>query len=182
MRPLPGTEAMAVRFVLLARPTGASQFAPTAELGTDLGKWVTPATTSLGRRPGDVWILGKPVVDLPAPAAYRLSVEFRWTGAHHRVIGLTTRRTPICHQAELRPDLLVRRIAIPTANHAGTAVFYPVTVANAGASAAPPFTVELSGPSAGAQPEMVTVPDWPRTRKPPSRSAGRRASPRRPQQ
>lgn len=156
MRPLPGTEAMAERFALFARVAGARQFTPVTEPGTDLGKWVAPATSTLGRRSGDVWILGKPVVDLPAPAAYRLRIEFRWSGAHHRVLGLTTRRTPICHQPELRPDLLVRRVAAPTANRAGTATSYSITVANAGASAATAFAVQLASPGAPAVTRMLS--------------------------
>ncbi|HSO98494.1 MAG TPA: CARDB domain-containing protein [Solirubrobacteraceae bacterium] len=146
MRPVRGTQAMAVRFELLSRARGAAGFTPLTVAGTDLGHWISPADRTLGRQPGDVWILNKPVVDLPAPAAYRLRVHFRWTGAHHRVLATATKTTAACLQPELRPDLAIRWIAEPRLDLTGTRDLYSVTVANDGATAAGAFYVQLAAP------------------------------------
>lgn len=153
MRPVRHTQAMAVRFELLTRVKGASGF--TTVTGSDLGRWVSPADRTLGRRPGDVWKLIKPVVDLPAPAAYRLRVSFRWTGAHRRVLAQSVMSTGNCLQPELRPDLVIRRIDAPRPNRRGTFDFYSVTVGNAGATAAGQFTVQLAAP--GSAPVLAQV-------------------------
>ncbi len=144
MRPVSGTQTMMVRFELFSRPSGTVGYS--AVTGTDLGRWLGPADRSLGSRPGDVWILNKPVVDLPAPAAYRFRVTFRWLGAHRHVLAQAVRSSPICRQPELRPDLVIRRIGPLAANKKGTLDLYPITIANAGATAAGPFTVELAAP------------------------------------
>ena len=95
MRPAPGTQRMAMRFVLLRRPSGGS-FSPLP--GRDLGRWLTPNPATLGQRPTDTWKLDKLVVNLTAPAAYRFRVTFRWTGASGAVLGRTTLQSPICVQ------------------------------------------------------------------------------------
>ncbi len=141
MRPLSGTVGMELRFDLLARANGASSFNQVH--GGDLGVWKSPPNATLGRRPGDVWILNKQVVDLAAPAAYRLRVQFRWIGPHHRVIGTAQRRTPVCLQPELRPDLVLRKVEVLTTKKA-TVDAYTATIANAGATAAGPFRVLFS--------------------------------------
>jgi hypothetical protein len=86
---------MALKFQLLARAKTHGPSAPVK--GGDLGKWLSPRDPTLGRHPGDVWTLEKPVVDLPAPAFYRFRVSFRWSGAG-RVLRLTVRESPTCHQ------------------------------------------------------------------------------------
>ena len=141
MRPLPGTVGMELRFDLLTRADGASSFSQVH--GGDLGVWKSPPNPTLGRRPGDVWILNKQVVDLAAPAAYRLRVQFRWIGPHRRVIGTALRRSPICSQPELRPDLVLRKVAVSTTKAAGVDA-YVATIANAGATAAGSFRVLFS--------------------------------------
>jgi hypothetical protein len=76
MRPLPRTRRMALRFQLLRKAPGARRFTPVS--GGDLGRWRHPRDPTLGRRPGDVWRLTKPVLDVQAPAVYRFRVTFRW--------------------------------------------------------------------------------------------------------
>jgi hypothetical protein len=144
MRPVSHTQAMVVRFELLSRARGAAGYSPVN--GSDLGRWIAPADRTLGRRPGDVWIFKKPVVDLPAPAAYRFRVSFRWIGAHRRVLASAVKSSGTCRQPELRSDLLVRHISAPQPNLNRSADFYTVTVLNAGATAAPAFSVQLSDP------------------------------------
>jgi len=152
-----------VRFELLSRPAGAAGFTPLTVTGTDLGRWLSPPDRTLGRRPGDKWIVKKPVVDLPAPAAYRLRVQFRWTGARHHILGTSAKTTATCLQRELRPDLAIRRIAQPTLDLKGTGDLYGVTVANDGATAAGAFYVQLGVP--GGTTRLLVAGLAPRTAK-----------------
>jgi CARDB len=152
MRPLAGTRRMALRFQLLSSPRVGVAFRPIS--GGDLGRWISPARLTIGERPGDVWILNKQVVDLSAPARYRFRVQFRWTGAHHRVIRVSSRTTGICRQPELRPDLTVRRVTVNATARAGVYA-YDAVVANRGVSAAGPFEVWFAPGGAANQSRMV---------------------------
>ena len=98
MRPLTGTQHMAIKFSLLRRTPSSHSFSQLTS--GDLGRWISPPDPTLGQRPGDVWSLDKAVSDLPGPAAYRLRVEFRWTGAHRRVLGRATRHTAVCRESQ----------------------------------------------------------------------------------
>lgn len=148
MRPLRGTAKLALRFELLYRPRATGSFRSVS--GGDLGAWISPGDPTLGRRSGDVWILNKQVVNLAAPAAYRLRVFFRWLGARNRILGTAVRETATCAQPELRPDLRVASIAV-MANPAKPSLSdYVATIENAGAAAAGPFEV-LYSPGGGAQ-------------------------------
>jgi hypothetical protein len=152
MRPLTGTWRMAMRFELLARAQDATRFKPVS--GGDLRRWITPTNPTLGQRPDDQWIVDKPVVDLPAPAAYRFRVTFRWTGRHNRVLGEATRSAGVCQQPELRPDLLVRQVTVfATADSAVDD--YLAVIGNGGSTAAGPFQVIFS---AGASDQARSVP------------------------
>jgi hypothetical protein len=139
MRPLAGTVKMALRFDLWSKSTGASKYAPVS--GGDLGSWISPKDPKLGQRPGDVWILQKNVLDLAAPATYRLVVSFRWTGAHDRVLGAVARTSQRCYQPELRPDLLVKSIQINSIAGKPAQNAYVAVIGNHGATAAGQFEV-----------------------------------------
>jgi CARDB len=53
----------------------------------------------------------KRVENLAAPASYRAIVTFRWRdGATNRAHRREVRRTPVCRQPDLRPDLVVERV------------------------------------------------------------------------
>ncbi len=149
MRPVTGTRALSVRFALLEQPAGSSTL-ETVGGGAELGAWVSPSDRTLGRRPGDVWKLAKPVSDVAAPAHYRFRVQFRWLGAHGRVLATVTRQTGLCAERELRPDVLVTQVlvhAIP--RHRDR---YVAVIANHGASASGPFSVLFTpGASAAGQ-------------------------------
>jgi hypothetical protein len=96
MRPVSGTERMALKFELQRRAAGTASFADVS--GGDLGKWIYPADPpTLGTRPDDVWKLDKQVVNL-ASAVYRFRVTFRWIGAGGSVLGTAVRRSPRCDQ------------------------------------------------------------------------------------
>jgi CARDB len=142
MRPITGTLRLQVRFELLMKAKSARRF--TAISGRDLGNWLSPAISTLGQRPGDVWILRKPVVDLVAPAAYRFRVHFRWLGAHSRVLATATRQTGTCQQLELRPDLVVQSIAVQSVLDKPKLNRYVARIVNRGASAAGPFEVLIA--------------------------------------
>jgi hypothetical protein len=154
MRPLPGTQHLSLRFDLLMSE-GASMPQKVIRSG-DLGVWITPTNPTLGQLPGDVWNLQKSVVELAAPASYRFRVEFRWTGAHGRVLGSTVLYSGRCRQRELRPDLLVSSIAVTAIPNNPNKDLYTALIANAGNSAAGPFDV-LFAPADGSAPKTHTV-------------------------
>lgn len=143
MRPLSGTAKLAIEFQLLERSAGALAWTPLAAPG--LSTWGSPTNPStLGRRPGDVWYVKKPVANLDAPASYRFAVSFRWTAAGGKVLATTTLMGKVCHQPELRPDLTVNSVSV-VSTHAGSGpADYSVVIGNAGASGAGPFTVQLN--------------------------------------
>jgi hypothetical protein len=142
MHSLPGAQQLQLKFVLLAKATGASAFS--AVQGGDLGTWISPQDSTLGSRPQDVWVLHHPVADLlVAPAVYRFQVSFRWIGAHKRVLGTLVRNGPRCYQPELRPDLQVQGVTV-TPNDKGTKDLYDATIYNGGLTKAGPFIVDFN--------------------------------------
>ncbi|MGO9884268.1 MAG: CARDB domain-containing protein [Solirubrobacteraceae bacterium] len=154
MRPLTGTEHMALRFNLLS--TSPLTGITTAVHFGDLGTWKTPKNPTLGQLPGDVWSLQKSVYQLVAPASYRFRVMFRWTGHGGRVIGTAVRLSSRCHQVELRPDLLVSSISVAPISGDPADNLYTAVIANDGNSGAGPFEV-LFAPADGSAPKTRTV-------------------------
>ena len=101
------------------------------------GEW---KTADLGVRK---YVLTKAVGNLAAPAAYRVTIRFRWLDATGRTILQRRLPSPVCRQPDLRPDLEVTRIEIapgPDAEHRR----YVVGVRNEGRSAAGPFGLMFS--------------------------------------
>jgi hypothetical protein len=142
MRPVKRTQKLELRFLLLGKAQGAATFTPVQ--GGNLGTWLSPANPSLGTRPGDVWAVKHPVVDLPAPAMYRFQVDFRWLGMHGRVLASTVRNGPRCYQPELRPDLVVTSfVSQPVPNHPKRNL-YVATITDSGLTGAGPFGVEFT--------------------------------------
>jgi hypothetical protein len=142
MRPVSGTVMMQVKFQLLRRTKPGRRF--TQVSGHNLGTWLSPVNPTLGQRPGDVWIVNHPVVDLAAPATYRFRVSFRWIGAHGHVLSTVSRNSRDCYQPELRPDLVVQSItpeavAVNSVNER----FYAV-IRNRGATGAGMFEVQFT--------------------------------------
>jgi CARDB len=152
IRPIPGTERLAVRFQLLRRQAGAAVLVRAGDLGT----WISPQDPTLGRRAGDVWQLTKSVADLAAPADYRFRVSFRWLGRHGRILGNASRLTAQCHQPELRPDLVVKSIAVSPDSLSSTIDDYTATIENNGASPTGPFQIEFA-PGDGSAPKLRSV-------------------------
>ena len=93
MRPRQGTQRMELKFELLRRTSG--RFLRVRARGLDT--WIHPSPPDLGQRSGDVWNFAKPVLDLPAPAVYRLRVIFRWELATTHID--TVLYSPSCAQS-----------------------------------------------------------------------------------
>jgi hypothetical protein len=153
MRPLGGTQKMAMRFELLERAPGM----PVEEVtGGDLGTWRTPANPTLGQLPGDIWRVQKSVYNLDVPFNYQFRVTFRWTGSTGKVIGTATRYTKTCHQVELRPDLAVKSIAVAPITGHPTKELYTAVIVNQGLTGAGPFQV-LFAPGDSSAPTSDTI-------------------------
>jgi hypothetical protein len=148
MRPVTGTEKMALQFVLLSRVRAAGPFRPVS--GHYLGNWVTPPNPTLGQQPGDVWIVNHPVLGPAAPATYRFRVTFRWTGADHRVLATVALTSAKCVQPELRPELLVRSLTVTPIARMPNEDVYRARIVNVGGSDAGPFAVEFAPGGTGA--------------------------------
>ncbi len=152
MRPLTGTASMQMRFDLMRQTTAGGPFKLVR--GKLLGSWISPQEPTLGQRPGDVWIVNHPVVDLGAPATYRFRVRFRWTDSHGQQLGSAVQTSPNCWQPELRADLVVRSVTVTPLASGQDA--YVATIANKGQTAAGPVEVDLAGAGPGA-PVAATV-------------------------
>jgi len=154
MRHIPATRSLAVRFTLLEKLPGT---APTPVRDGDLGHWTTPTDPTLGQLPADVWRLDKTVYNVDAPATYRFRVTFRWTGRDGTVLSRETVRTGRCAVRELRPDVLVRSVAVRSTGLAPGNDRYVALVANRGRTASGPFVVEFSPGAAGGAAQTVSV-------------------------
>ena len=143
MKPVTGTVKLALRFQLESRANRSGPFKLVR--GGDLGKWISPTDpTTLGQRPGDVWVVSHPVVGLAAPAGYRFRVAFRWFGAAGKVLATTVERTKTCWQPELRPDLQVRSVTVQPVLGKPDRSQYIAVIGNGGMTGAGPFDVALS--------------------------------------
>ena len=145
MRPLSATARMQMRFDLMrqSRPGGPFR----SVRGPRLGNWLSPADSTLGQRPGDVWIVNHPVVNLGAPATYRFRVSFRWIDAHGKQLGGAVQSSPDCWQPEPRADLLVRSLTVTPLPSGQDA--YVAVIGNRGQSGAGPVEVDLAGAGPG---------------------------------
>jgi hypothetical protein len=153
MRPVAGTRSLALKFDLLEKQAGATRILTGAG---DLGVWLSPKDPTIGRRPGDIWELTKAVSNLDAPASYRFRVTFRWLGVRGKVLGTATQQSAGCTQRELRPDVLVKSVAVTAIPHKPHKQRYTAVITNAGASSAGPFQV-LFTPGDGSTSQTQTV-------------------------
>jgi hypothetical protein len=153
MRPVAGTRSLTLKFDLLEKQAGVTR---TLTGAGDLGVWLSPKDPTLGRRPGDIWELTKAVSNLDAPAGYRFNVTFRWLGVHGKVLATAVRQSAGCTQRELRPDVLVKSVAVAAIPHKPHKQRYTAVIANAGASSAGPFQV-LFTPGDGSASQTHTV-------------------------
>ncbi|MBV9804965.1 MAG: hypothetical protein JO130_17325 [Solirubrobacterales bacterium] len=141
MRPVRGTSKMQMRFQLMrqSKPGAPFRLVP----GRGLGSWISPADSTLGQRPRDVWIVNPPVVDLPAPATSRFRVSFRWFGSSGQQLSTAVQAGPNCYQPELRADLLVRSLTVTPLPSGEDA--YVALIGNRGETGTGPVQVDLAG-------------------------------------
>ncbi len=156
MRPLTRTSKLQLKFQLYSRSSSTHPF--TRVRGGDLNRWVSPSDPTLGRRSADVWTVIKQVVDLKAPATYRVRAIFRWIGAHDKVLGTTVRTSPSCYQPELRPDLQVKTITVEAVPGNADANEYVAVISNRGATAAGPFQVQFIDGSVVKSHSVASLP------------------------
>ena len=156
MRPVTGTSKLQIKFQLYSRSSSTRPF--TRVRGGDLNRWVSPSDPTLGQRSADVWTVIKQIVDLKAPAAYRVRAIFRWIGAHNKVLGTTVRTSPSCYQPELRPDLQVKTINVEAVPGNADANEYVAVIRNRGATAAGPFQVQFIDGSVVKSHSVTSLP------------------------
>ena len=156
MRPVSGTSKLQIKFQLYSRSSSARPF--TRVHGGDLNRWVSPSDPTLGERSADVWTVIKQVVDLKAPATYRLRAVYRWIGAHNKVLGTMSRTSPSCYEPELRPDLQVKTISVEAVASNPSANLYVAVIRNRGATAAGPFQVQFIDGSVVKSRSVATLP------------------------
>jgi hypothetical protein len=135
MRVRKGARKMQMRFTLQTRAPGELNWSKLAASG--FGKWLS-SDPGVGR-----YVYTKHLVELAAPASYRTLVRFRWLDADGERIASAKATSPICRQADLRPNLRplgVEARAGADAQHAR----YLVPVVNRGRSLAGPFDVVVS--------------------------------------
>jgi hypothetical protein len=153
MRPVTGTAKMQMRFDLMRRTRRDAPFRLVR--GRLLGSWITPQNASLGQRPGDVWIVNHPVVNLLAPATYHFRVSFRWLDSNGRQLSSAVLLSSNCFEPELRADLLVRSLtatSLPSGKDA-----YVAVIGNRGLTAAGPVEVDLAGAGNATQAQTLST-------------------------
>jgi hypothetical protein len=112
MSAVAGTQQMSIRFELDQRTPAGPDFHPLIGApGFDVWKSSAPGV--------DIFGAVQEVSSLPSPGTYRVTVSYRWIGAHHRVIKRAHRSTPACNlpvsAANLVVGTLSRQPAVPPA-------------------------------------------------------------------
>jgi hypothetical protein len=100
MSAVAGTQQMSIRFELDQRTPAGPDFHPlTGAPGFDVWKSSAPGV--------DIFGFSQEVSSLPSPGTYRVTVSYRWIGAHHRVIKRAHRSTPACNLPVSSANLVV---------------------------------------------------------------------------
>jgi hypothetical protein len=95
METVAGAHRMEMQIVVLERAPGDTAFHPL----TAAGPWVWQRS-EMGLK---IYKYVRQVTDLPAPAAFRAIVQYRWLGDKGKVIKTDALRTPVCRQPGERP-------------------------------------------------------------------------------
>lgn len=136
MPALAGAERMQMRFDLervQPRDDGTWQRLRGVE---GFGTWETAAPGRAG------FVFHKRVDGLVVPAGYRASVRFRWTDAGGRIVRRARRRTAVCEQPDLRPNLVPGPLTGIFDGRPGLAI-YTLVVRNTGRTDAGRFSVRV---------------------------------------
>lgn len=136
MSAVPGTRLMAMQILVEEQAAGEAAFHTLSAAGS--GGW---RRSEAGVK---IYKYVRQFTDLPAPAAFRAVVEFRWLGEKGRVIKRAARRTPVCVQPDERPKLVVAQVRVLPSSGAAQLANYQITVRNEGRSAAGSFAVALN--------------------------------------
>jgi hypothetical protein len=130
MHSLRAGDHMQMRFELFQRVPGSARFRIVS--GPGLGTW-NPATPGVQR-----YRFRKPIQNLPAPAAYKVRVRFRWTDDAGHVLAAVMRTSGLCVQMDTRPDLRIASMGVPRRLGPGRYA-YPVVLVNSGRGASRDF-------------------------------------------
>jgi CARDB protein len=147
MTTLTDARRMAVRVDLVERPAGGQGFRAVSAPG--LGVWRRSASNV------QIYRYVKQVINLPAPAAFRAVVGFRWLDVRGRVMRQVQRRTGVCEQPDERPLLRVGSIT-QTSTPGSAEATYGVTVRNNGRGPSGAFSLQLTVDGA-VQPELTVA-------------------------
>lgn len=149
MLPVSGTQTMQLRFRFFMKRTGQAESEVKVE--GSVGYWEPAVSAKTVKN----WIFNKQVDSLPAPATYRMEVDFQWNGTGTKVLKRQTIRTGGCNQLDQRPDLAITNVV--TAAVPGTSnISYDVTVANSGKGTALASKLVLTVLSPYARVEVAT--------------------------
>ena len=136
MRLVPGASRMQMRFTLQASTPERRRWTNVDAPG--FGVWVGSAPGT-GR-----YLYTKRVMNLLAPASYRVQVRFRWLDAGGVVVERARRYSEQCRQPDLRADLEVGAVGVEEVEDDDEAVRrYVAFVRNTGRTAAAPSVLSL---------------------------------------
>ncbi len=145
-----GVDRLAMRVDLQERDPGAgSRFHDVS--APNLGIWRRSASGVGALR------YVKQVTDLPAPAAFRVVITFRWLDAQGRPIRRAVRRSPVCVQPDERPRLRAEPVTAAPSSSGG--VRYDMPILNDGRGPAGSFDVVLNVNGADQPPVTVAALD-----------------------
>jgi hypothetical protein len=136
MSAVPGTRMMAVSFDLYERTSTSGSYVAVSAPG--FGVWQT------SNRGIASFTANENVVDLPASAAFRALVHYRWLDRRGGVIRSDVRVTKPCVEMAPEPDLFILRITHAAGSPPKTSELYGVVVRNSGPGAAGPFEVAFT--------------------------------------
>ena len=145
MHQVSGSDEMWLRFRLLEK--GDTGFHTLKAPG--LGRW-RKSKPSVG-----TFAYRQAVRGLEAGSLYRAAVDFRWYGPGGDVIQTAKRRSPVCRQFDVLPDLTATPVGSKSLRQEGV-VRYRVLVTNEGIAAATGVPVRLTVD--GGVVDTVTVP------------------------
>jgi hypothetical protein len=142
MREARGSDRMQVRFTLQVSEGVLPGWRRVAAPGLD--QWLT-SEPSVSR-----YSYSKTVLNLSAPAEYRMVVRFRWLDAEGEALRRSRATSRICRQPDMRPDLAVAGI---DAVEGG----YAVAVVNDGRTGSAPSSVVLAVGGVAFEPRPLTA-------------------------
>jgi hypothetical protein len=141
-------DRLQMRFDLYQRRPGSLLYRRIGGPELGLSTWITASAGT------DVFRVRKPIQNLAAPATYFVRVSYRWLNDAGRVYARTSRRTTLCVQPDLRPDL--RFGAVDFQRVGSDSASYSFVVRNDGRSGAGAFDVVLAVNGASQPPVTVS--------------------------